>query len=136
MHLFARGSDITWQFCLVLFLAAFTEYKNLIIVSTFNLFSGLATCLTGEYVGNFIDKNSRLFTARVFVWVQNTSVFAATIFCYLLLKMNDDHKVGGHETEIHGEHGRLKEVPISLNGIIFLIGVHVFGALANILDQA
>ena len=63
-HLFAKGSDIVWQFCLVLFLAAFTNYENLILVSTFNLFSGLVVCFTGGYIGNFIDKNERLFTGK------------------------------------------------------------------------
>ena len=130
-HFFAKASDIIWQFCLVLFLAAFTNYKNLILVSTFNLFSGIVVCFTGGYIGTFIDKHERLFTARIFIWIQNVSVVIATFFCYLLL--NNDNE---NNEKLHfGNSGRLKGVPTSAYGISLLIGIHIFGAMANVLDQ-
>ena len=34
-HLFDQFSEGTWQFCLVLFLAAFSNYESLVLVSTY-----------------------------------------------------------------------------------------------------
>jgi hypothetical protein len=72
-HLAAKGTEVIWQFCLVLFLMALTGYQSLALVSSYGLFSGLVVFMASSASGKFIDSGSRsrLDIANTFIFVQN-----------------------------------------------------------------
>ena len=139
-HFFAQFSEAAWQFALILFLAAFTEYKSLFLISTYGVASGLSICLLGAKAGRFVDGSNRLFAASFFIWTENLSVLIATVLCYLLLNITPiNNNTEEEEAAIVSEspswtnrnfpHGAL--TPWS---IFLLIGIHFWGSLASILD--
>ena len=141
-HLFSQFSENAWQFCLILFLAAFTNYGSLILVSTYGLTSGIAVCLMGSRAGRFIDGANRLFVAQRFIWTENSSVLLATLFCYVLLHRA---KVAGDEPAPYMAkqdpvwsywfRSRLNGVPLDGVSVAMLIGIHLLGSIALILDR-
>jgi len=146
-HFAAKFTEIGWQFCLILFLTALTGYQSLVLVSTYGLFSGLVVCLSGSSAGAFIDstKYSRLFIVRLFIWVQNLSVVVATICCFFLLRMVKDTDVSSSqeypsrflESNVHLGYVFTNFVPpFNATSLGLLIAIHIFGALANLTDQA
>ena len=58
-HFCAQFSEIGWQFCLILFLTALTNYRSLIFVSSYGLFTGMSSCLFGSVVGALIDDKQK-----------------------------------------------------------------------------
>lgn len=143
-HLFSQFSEVSWQFCLILFLAAFTNYSSLILVSTYGLTCGIAVCLTGSKAGRFIDGTNRLFVARTFIWTENVSVLMATLFCYTLLAraQNVDNDPEAFNAKLDGTawsnwlQSRMNGVPLDdAPSIVMLIGIHILGSLAQILDR-
>ena len=140
----SKGSDVAWQFCLVLFLTAFTKKGdsgegNLILVSSFYLMSGVAVCVIGGYVGSFIDETSRLHAMRIFIWINKLSVIVTTYCCYLLLIFcsgNDSITDNEDDTEKYGKGGRLDGVPISPYATWLLICLYIFGAIGIVFDRA
>ena len=56
-HCFAKITEMSWQFCLTMFLAAFTEYKSLLLVSSYGLLSGIVTCLTRYIYSTHLKSN-------------------------------------------------------------------------------
>jgi hypothetical protein len=139
-HLFSQFSEISWQFAIVLFLAAFTNYKSLVLVSTYGIVSGLSVCLFGSVAGHFVDVTNRLYVARTFIWTENTAVLLATIFSYLLLSSPQD-PAGGDDgvTSDKDVHSRgwsgFDYIPKDAWSILLLVGIHVLGATAKIFDQ-
>jgi hypothetical protein len=152
-HLFARFSDASWQFCLVIFLAAFTHYESIILVSTFGFMSGLTVFLLGSCTGRFIDYSNRLFIAQRFILMQHTFVILACICCYLLLTKNYEDDINGHlisnknstlEVNTVGKTSkpnfswlrpRLGAVPFDLSSILLLIGIHIIGSGAEVFSR-
>jgi hypothetical protein len=132
-HVFNQFSEIAWQFCLVLFLAAFSNYKSLMLVSTYGLLSGLSVFLFGSTAGRFIDHANRLLVAQRFIWAENICVLLASICCYILLARNqvedttDTIDNGSNWQEFQG-------IPTDFWSIVLLIGVHLLGATAKIFD--
>mmetsp|Transcript_9870 Transcript_9870/g.11077 ORF Transcript_9870/g.11077 Transcript_9870/m.11077 type:complete len:568 (-) Transcript_9870:133-1836(-) len=96
-HFFNQFSEQTWQFCLALFLAAFTNNQSLILVTSYQLVSYLAVCCFGSSVGKYIDGStkSRLLVARQFIGLENVCVVSATILCYILLSRDHDRIIAG-----------------------------------------
>jgi hypothetical protein len=142
--LFSQFSENAWQFCLILFLAAFANYSSLILVSTYGLTSGIAVCLTGSKAGRFIDGTNRLFVARTFIWTENVSVLIATLFCYALLARSEDANANdpaAFHARLDGPawsywfRSRLDGVPLDAFSVVMLIGIHLLGSVARILDQ-
>jgi iron-regulated transporter 1 len=131
-HLFNQFSENAWQFCLVLFLASFSNYESLILVCSYGLVSGLCVCLFGSAAGRFIDGANRLLVARRFIGTENFAVLLATLFCYILLA-----EQGKNPPEIENEAkwSRLQGVPTDPLSIFLLIGIHILGAAARILDS-
>ena len=88
-HFAARFTEVGWQFCLIIFLTALTGYKSFTLVSTYGLFTGLVLCLAGPSIGRYVDSTqyTRIEIAQLFIWVQNLSVFVATVCCFMLLRM-------------------------------------------------
>ena len=141
-HLFSQFSEVSWQFCLTLFLAAFTDYSSLILVSTYGLTSGIAVCLTGSKAGRFIDGTNRLFVARTFIWTENVSVLIATLVCYALLaraRGADDPEAFNAKLDgaawSYWFRSRMNGVPLDIVSVLMLIGIHILGSLAQILDR-
>lgn len=137
-HLFAKGSEIAWQFCLVLFLAAFTKYQSLILVSTYGLFSAFTVFVCGGRIGEYVDQTPRLQTARFFIVWENTSVVVATIGCYILFQLDTNStSTTDQEQQQYSSwwYELTKGVPTSWGAIVCLIGIHFFGAIARVLDK-
>ncbi|CAJ1895553.1 unnamed protein product [Cylindrotheca closterium] len=127
-HLFDQFSEGTWQFCLVLFLAAFSNFESLVLISTYGLCSGLFVCYFGPRLGRFIDGTDRLFAARLFIGLQSSAVLLATTCCYMLLAA--DHMSDESQDSNNG-YG----VPTDAKSLFLLVGVHLLGAIAQVLDN-
>lgn len=146
-HSASQFSEQSWQFGLILFLAAFTNYTSLILVSSYGLATGLTVCLAGPSAGRyFVDSLSwnRLSAAQFLISAQTLSVLTATAFCYALLIFHKQQQDGTHASQFSAEdaatanwfHRWLKGVPLDGYSIILLIGIHFFGPLAQILDKS
>ena len=128
-HTFAKASERAWEFCVILFLSAFTNYESLLLVSTYWSVSYLLMCFLGGKVGQFVDNHGRYEVLRWFIQLQNGSVILATWCCYELLPMAsksvDDDLTGD---TLHG-------FPISWYSIFLIIALHIFGPIAGVLDK-
>jgi iron-regulated transporter 1 len=144
-HFFAQFSECVWQFALILFLAAISNYQSLFLISTYGLVAGLSVCLFGSAAGRFVDREDRLYAAQWFIWTENVCVLVATLFCYFLLRLhsgnvNDEifDRAGSYEDESDDAtwlQKHLYAVPLDFWSVILLIGIHIFGPLARILDK-
>jgi iron-regulated transporter 1 len=140
-HFFAQFSEISWQFCLTLFLAASTDYQSLILVSTYGIATGLAVCIAGPITGRFIDASNRLLVAQRLIWLENISVLMATVCCFILLSkqsVTTSHEETNDAVEKHESwlSYRLQGVPLDLVSVLSLLGIHTLGAAAQVLDKA
>jgi hypothetical protein len=154
-HLFSQFSEISWQFCLVLFLAAFANYESYLLVSTYGFASGLVVCLFGSKAGRFIDGTNRLVVAQRFIWTENVAVLVATLLCYVLLTKQKSRNDGDNDI-LPSNHNiieaastmpldsprivqiimsRLEGIPLDTVSVLLLVGIHVLGATAQILDR-
>lgn len=134
-HLFDQFSEGTWQFCLVLFLAAFSNFESLVLVSTYGLVSGILVCYFGPQLGRFIDGADRLFTARLFIGLQSSATLLATACCYFLLAADGPKDHFSDESEDDSKKGNSYGVPTDIKSICLLMGVHLLGAIAQVLDN-
>jgi solute carrier family 40 (iron-regulated transporter), member 1 len=151
-HFFNQFSENTWQFCLVLFLAAFSNYQSLILVTSYGLVSFSFVCIFGSTAGRFVDGTNRLQVARQFIGFENLSVLLATLMCYLLLSRDNFgvlHSDGtppyldGGEDTTSGTRWRralfstkdLTGIPTDPLSVFLLVGIHLLGAVASILDS-
>ena len=135
-HLVAKFSELGWQFCLILFLTALTNYKSLTLVATYGLFTGLVVCLSGPSAGAMIDnkERDRLSIAKFFIWIENLSVVIATTCCYFLLRSvpaNDDENFIVKSKIIPD-----LAPPATMTTWLLIIGLHVFGAFGKLTDQS
>jgi len=143
-HFFNQFSEQTWQFCLALFLAAFTNNQSLILVTSYQLVSYLAVCCFGSSVGKYIDSStkSRLLVARQFIGLENVCVVSATILCYILLSRDHDRIITGASVDDNDNATTVQlaaaeeeeEQLYDLKYVSLLIGIHVLGAIAMVLD--
>jgi len=135
-HLFAQFSEVAWQFCLILFLAAFCNYKSLILVSSYGLLSNGCVFSFGAKAGRFVDGSNRLFAAQRFILSENLCVLVASVFCYLLLGQAQQQPQSTGMAELNHRLGqRLDGVPSDVTSLILLIGIHILGAIAMVLDK-
>ena len=134
-HFFNQFSEQTWQFCLVLFLAAFSNYESLILVTSYGLVSYSFVCAFGSTAGRFIDGSNRLQVARQFIGFENCAVLLATWLCYVLLSEQDERD-DSSDLETSSPHtSDLDGIPTDPKSILLLIGIHLLGAIALILDS-
>jgi solute carrier family 40 (iron-regulated transporter), member 1 len=147
-HLFAQFSEVSWQFCLILFMAAFTNYQSLILVSTYGLVSNGSVCIFSAKAGRFVDGSNRLFVARRFILSENLCVILASLACYLLLPRTPNAQLQSSESMVwdssstdfiskihHWFSRRLDGIPLDPISLLLLLGIHVLGATAMILDS-
>lgn len=131
-HFFNQFSENSWQFCLVLFLAAFSNYQSLILVSSYGLVSTGSVCYFGSSTGRFIDGTNRLVVARQFIGFENCAVLLATFACYLLLSQSQGDEANSLSES--SSSSRLKGVPTDWWSLFLLASIHILGAAAKILD--
>jgi solute carrier family 40 (iron-regulated transporter), member 1 len=117
-HSSAQFSQQSWEFGLTLFLAALTNYQSLLLVSTYGMVTGLVVCLAGPAAGRYwVDDGrwNRRAAARILLSAQNGSVIITSALCAVLLF----------------RRGNLRDGP----SLLLLLGLHVFGALSQLLDK-
>ena len=119
-HFFGRLVDSCWQFTVVLFLAAISHRESLFLVSTYYLTTYLAVCVFGAPLGNFVDETNRWVAVRMCIIVGKSSVLLATGACYWLLWSHP---------------AKNSSVPTDPLSLFLLLGIHVFGSVAQVLDQ-
>lgn len=148
-HLFAQFSEGAWQFCLILFLAAFANYNSLILVSSYGFVSNGAVCIFGPRWGRFVDGANRLLVAQRFIISENLCVVLASLCCYVLLGRALDSSVEDMPTEMRTNGTtfeamkginewfahRVDGVPLDAVSIGLLVAIHIFGASAMTLDK-
>jgi hypothetical protein len=122
---------------------ALTDYKSIILVSTYGMFSGVILCFSAPLTGRYIDSvdRSRLHIARVFISVQNLSVILASASCCILLRMA--HYAQLNENPLKNTNdGYFSNVfsavitPVTLQTWLLLISIHMLGAVAKVMDEA
>jgi len=129
-HFFNQFSENLWQFCLVLFLAAFSNYESLTLVCSYGLVSSAFVCYFGPAAGRFVDGTNRLVVARRLIGYENCAVLLATGCCCLLLS-NTTGRGDSDTTEVPTYEG----IPVDPMSIFLLVSIHILGAGAKILDN-
>ena len=129
-HLFNQFSEQSWQFCLAIFLSAFTNYESLILVTSYGLVTYSFIFFFGSSIGRYIDGTNRLTIARQFICLENICVLTATYMCYILLSKEE----ANINIDNNPEHESIKESIYDKKSIILLIGIHLLGAIAKVLD--
>jgi solute carrier family 40 (iron-regulated transporter), member 1 len=156
-HFFAQLSEIAFQFCVLFFLSSVTRYQSLILVSTYGVVCNAAIFATSGWMGRYyVDDTtatrSRLSVARTLIWGENLAVLLATIACFVLLSTTtsssaaswkSDHNTNGIDDEAEQLIQtttwlvrQFESVPNDLVSVLSLIAIHIFGAVAQIMDQA
>jgi Ferroportin1 (FPN1) len=139
-HFSSQFSQQTWEFGLTLFLAAFTDYKSLLLVSTYGIVTGAAICIAGPSAGRyFVDGSNwnRISAAKFLIWTQNASVLITSAMCYaLLLSKNQQHHSKSQNVPLTWIQNKFLEIPIDFYSVMLIVGIHIFGPLAQILDKA
>ena len=130
-HFFNQFSENSWQFCLVLFLAAFSNYESLTLVCSYGLVSSSFVFFFGPAAGRFVDGTNRLVVARKLIGYENCAVLLATGCCCLLLSSTSNSRMmDGEKADIP----RYQGVPVDLWSVFLLVCIHILGAAAKILD--
>jgi iron-regulated transporter 1 len=118
-HAFNQFSEQAWQFCVGLFLAAFTNNQSLILVTSYGLATYSFVCFFGSSIGRYIDNSNRLAVARQFIGFENLAVLTATFMCYILLSRDTAYLESLYDA----------------TNILLLVSIHLLGAVAMILDS-
>lgn len=122
-HFFAQFSQQSWEFSLTLFLAAFTNYQSLVLVSSYGIVTGLLIFTTSSVAGRyFVDTPwDRLSSTRFLVWTQNGCVMIGTILSFALLQLRSKQP---------------DRLPSDSYSVALIVGLHIFGPLSTLLDKA
>lgn len=141
-HCVATFAELGWQFCLILFLTALTNFKSFTLMASYGLFSGSIVSLSGTSAGAMIDntQRNRLQTAKLFIWIQNLSVIVATTSCFFLLRSVNSTS---SNTETNLEESTTTSTlipdlapPATNKTWMYIIAVHIFGAMGKLTDQS
>jgi Ferroportin1 (FPN1) len=139
-HFSSQFSQQSWEFGLTLFLAAFTNYQSLLLVSTYGIVTGLVVCLWGPAAGRwFVDDRSwnRKAAARFLIGTQNVSVILTSGLCYLLLVATYQAPPPSATTSPwHWVQEKFLYIPTDVYSILMIVGIHFLGPLSTILDKA
>lgn len=146
-HSFAQSSEVAWQFCLTIFLAAFTNYQSLLLVSTYGFTTRLAVCVVCPKLGAWLDdeRTNRLRAARILIGLENISLLVASFCCFLLLS---NQSIDGEPPTNAGdqitEDNTLDDTTVSTlyrfdatpTSLVLIVLVHLFGSVVQVLDEA
>lgn len=122
-HAIAQFSEIAFQFGIVLFLAKTTDYESLILVNLYGICLHVAVTVSSSGLGRYLDRTDRWSTVRKLILIENLSVILSTAFCYVLLSVDD--------STVRSMH-----IPVDGLSILSLVGIFLFGALAQVCDRA
>ncbi|GAX15983.1 solute carrier family 40 (iron-regulated transporter), member 1 [Fistulifera solaris] len=120
---------------------SFQSGLSLILVSSYGIALNLSVCVTAASLGDWIDRTDRLQVARRLIVFENLAVFVGTLSCWFLLSSISSENESSaspnmDESSMVSSQQRFSEVPRSLQAIVSLLGIHVFGSLAQLLDRA
>jgi hypothetical protein len=170
-HAMNQFSEWAWQFCLILFLAALTNYQSLLLVSTYgvtlNAFvayglprmgrlvdrAAAATTNTTTTATSLIGKGAnyapRLNLIRLWIFLENSCVLLATACCWYLFQQHHQQQEQQSLPTLTGQDEKSFELWVWLQSssssssssswiisTILLIGMHVLGAMAQVLDKS
>jgi solute carrier family 40 (iron-regulated transporter), member 1 len=121
-HFLEQFSDTAWDFAIILYLAAITDYQSLLLVSTYGIATNGTVFFLGSKVGKYIDKEmNRLRAVQILVCIENVSIIIGSVILYQLLLWKQDK-------------GMLLDVLTDGYCILLLISLHIVGALSDVLD--
>ena len=140
-HFFAQFSQQSWEFSLTLFLAAYTNYENVILVSSYGIVTGLLICTMGSSVGrHFVDNTQwdRLSSTRCLVWTQNGCVILATLLSFALLLLQQSTSQSSSSSSSSPPQSDTQNTLNHMDptSLILMVGLHIFGPLSTMLDKA
>lgn len=162
-HGAAQFSEGAWQFTVALVLAACTDYRSLVLLSTYGVAGSLATGFGVAPLGSRLDAaatgkrgsdGGRLRLARWLIGLENAAVIIATVAGIRLLahhpsppSTDDRHPSGSGDDDDGAEEAfasgsgwwrrAFRHVPLEgWQPIVWLVLVHALGSLAQMLDQA
>jgi hypothetical protein len=167
-HAMNQFSEWAWQFCLILFLAALTNYQSLLLVSTYGVTLNAFVAYGLPRMGRLVDraaasttKNNnntatslrdkgtnyapRLTLIRLWIFLENSCVLLATACCWYLFQQH--HQQQQSLQTLSGQDEKSFELWTWLQSssssssswiisTILLIGMHVLGAMAQVLDKS
>ena len=73
-HFVSQFSECAWQFAVVLFLAAVSNYHSILLVSSYYLTTYIAVMLFGSSIGAFLDRSDRLRAARLCIGIDGMPI--------------------------------------------------------------
>jgi hypothetical protein len=138
-HCLAQFADVTWQFSIIIFVSALTNYSSLFFISSYGIASGsLVLICNSSVLGNFIDsaRFSRSTVMTTLLVGQLTCVMTATATIYFLFRF-----VQRVYTQVSSKEDlkRAEDPHVLMTHAYFgalMLGLHVFGGLAKALDKA
>jgi iron-regulated transporter 1 len=135
-HAWNQFSELAWQFCLVIFLAAILNYESLLLVSTYGVAVQTMVCVGSPILGKWVDHaaetGDRLTLARRLILTENICVLIATGCSWYLLQIMNRNGASSFSDSTTTTDAMLQQ-PIS---ILLLLGIHFLGALAQVLDKS
>ena len=143
-HAFAQFSEFAWVFSITIFLSAITNYKSLLLVSTYGFTTQLAVFLASPRLGVWVDQaaTNRLRAARILIGLENASLWIATLGCFVLLSsMPNSSAVDAVADLLETETAAVRpahyeNVMSSPTSLALLACIHLFGSAVRVLDQA
>lgn len=127
----SQFSEWAWQFAVVLFLAAVSNYRSILLVSSYFLTTYGSVMVFGVPIGNFLDRSDRLRAVRRCIVIEHGAVLMATVACCWLLSKTERSHAYSH-AQAEGEDAVLPHDKLS---IALMVAVHVFGSVAMSFDQ-
>lgn len=87
-HFFSSWGDRMWHFAIPLFMTDF-DPTSLTLTAAYGLTLTCSVLLFGPLVGDWIDKNQRLYAARVSLVIQNLAVILCAVLLLVFLTYGD-----------------------------------------------
>ena len=138
-HFFAHFSENYWEFSILLFLSAITNFESILYVSTFGLCLNLGTFFVTPWLGNIIDKwpgEDRLRIIRYLIGSKHLTVMLALIFSLVLILVPPFVEGSTDDTDSTSSLSSNRNSNTLPTNVVFaLIGVHILGTVAKILDH-
>ncbi len=126
----AKFAELGWEFCSTLVLVALTNYKSMILVSSYGLFTGFAICVFGPLVSSIIDDTdrNRLSVALLFNSFQKLSIIVQGVCCFFLMM--------SIPSDVTLETSESLAPPSNLITWVLLVAIHLFGAFESLTSQS
>jgi len=146
-HFVAHFSENYWQFSVILFLSAISNFESIFYISTFGLSLNIGTLLVTPCLGNWIDRrlkegDEQLRILRCLLVGKHTAVMVLALLCSLVLRATttmpllpqseaDDDSSSSSSSSVNVVPNK----PLTVAAIVALAGTHILGTAAQVLDQ-